>query len=253
MQSDKKSLCNQQQMFDFDDFDYFVNKTRQEFDDPYQNLIVKLPSLEKINIIQDLVTNISPENECETVNKIVLIIETYPTDIISRDIYTRSIGYALTNRECLKSIAQFLGNSKTFEIGAGSGFLTLVLKSYCNIDITATDKDQNSIWIRFQECQVFDVSIDKYPSDVNALVVSWPKMYLESLMKNLPDTIKRIVIIGNDDGITDCLCEADGGVYANEMDHEGTTVYPFHCVNINTNFPSFNGIDDSLFFYERND
>ncbi|ARF10459.1 hypothetical protein Hokovirus_1_338 [Hokovirus HKV1] len=243
--------------YDYDsdsDYNYDSDSKDKMRNNEYKKMNANLKPQEKINVIKNLVSKMTSENEYETAKKIILIVEIYPTNLSARYSYIQSIGYALTNRKCLNSISIFLKDSKTFEIGAGSGFLTLVLKSYCNIDITATDKAQNLLWLQFQKCKVFDVSEDKYPSDVNAIVVSWPKLYLESLMKNLPDTIKRIVIIGEyEGGCTDCLCKVDNGVCVYEINKEvGNAIYPFRQVDIKTHLPSFYCINDFLSFYERN-
>lgn len=229
----------------------------------------------EINRIRELLSK--PGNSSEILN----IFSKYPTkSILNRMTYIKSIGYALVNRECINAIADFLGDSKTIEIGAGSGFLTYLLKKCRGVDIIATDSKSESHpdWIKFRECQVFDTTKDKlqdkYP-DATALVVSWPKSYLKSLIDNLPNAITKIVIIGEGyGGCTDCF------YYSNEKgsliyefipgehteysssssseeeedeneDEEEEVKYPFREVDSEVELPRFVECGDVLSFYER--
>lgn len=225
----------------------------------------------EINRIRELLSK--PGNSSEILN----IFSKYPTkSILNRITYIKSIGYALVNRECINAIADFLGDSKTIEIGAGSGFLTYLLKKCRGVDIIATDSKSESHpdWIKFRECQVFDTTKDKlqdkYP-DATALVVSWPKAYLRSLMDNLPNTITKIVIIHEYyGGCTDCFYDStDRGslIYEfiplsertkyssssdeDESEDESEERYPFKSVECDAELPNFVEISDTLSFYER--
>jgi len=215
---------------------------------------------EEINKIGSFLNEDKPE-------QVLGAISNYPRSFVARMSYVRYIGYALINQESINSIADFLGDSKTIEIGAGSGFLTYLLKYCRGVDIIATDSktEMHPDWFKFQECQVFNTETDKlqdkYP-DVTALVISWPKAYLRDLMDNLPDTITKLVIIGEyEEGCTDCLyttkkCDKVK-VYEyippslSDKYNNKKQTYPFKSINHDTELPKFVGLNDALFMYER--
>lgn len=123
-----------------------TTKTKEviEYDNEYQNSVASLSYIDKINKIKELVTSLSLHAEKEDkkiiAEKIILIIETYDdVNIFGRNLYIKAIGYSLVNRKILELMATFFGDSKVMEIGAGSGYMTYLLKNYCNVNITASD------------------------------------------------------------------------------------------------------------------
>ena len=181
----------------------------------YQKSIFNIGCVGKLNLISDLLKSFHSENDKKEIakkiaKKIVLILEMYPRGSLHRIEYIDRIGFSLTDRKCLKEMAKFLGDSNVVEIGAGSGYLSFLLKHYAGVNITATDKITNpNDWLQFQECKKFDSTKDNLSDmfpDCNAILVSWPKLYLKSVMDNLPLTVTKIIVIGEGvEECTDCL------------------------------------------------
>ena len=226
----------------------------------YQKSICNLSYNSKFNLISDL-TKTLPNNR-EIAKKILLIIETYPNNsMIKRMSYINKIGYALFDRKSLKGIAKYIGNSNVVEIGAGSGYLTFLLKYYTNVNITATDKSLKKYdWIIFQDRIKFNTNKNKLDDmfpECDTVIISWPKLYLKSLMDNLPNTITKIITIGEDvHGCTDCLYTSDDSSSERVRVYEfneslNKKEYNFREVEHDIKLPCFNYIYDCIKFYER--
>lgn len=250
----------------------------------YQKSILNLSCADKLNTISDLVATLGQTNsgseidfdskieieKKELAKKIILVIETHPTNcgMPQRQAYISKIGFALMNRKCLKEIAKFLKDAdhRVVEIGAGSGYLSFLLKYYAGVNITATDKSPphcggSRSWLPFQTCLEFDTTKNKLDDafpDCNAILVCWPKLYLKSLMDNLPANVTKIVTIGESIfDATDCLYIPDdeNGVrvyeYNRRNEEDYLTSYPFREIKNNTKLPRFFSLFDRIRFYER--
>jgi len=250
----------------------------------YQKSICQLTPNEKIKRIMNFfpIKNVGAKNNTgaeqaklrKIAKKIVLIVEVYPrSNMFQRIEYITHIGFALFDRKCLRSIAEFLGDSNVIEIGADTGLLSLVLKYYADVNISPTEKPEKQVddWIK-----KFDATKDNldelYP-DCNTILMSWPHSYLKSVMDNLPPRVTKIVIIGEGvDGATDCLYSYDEDLdkepfkdvrvyeYAEEKDNNisnnnnniiNKKEYPFREVKHNIELPRFIGIMDRVTLYER--
>ncbi len=165
------------------------------------------------------------------------------------DLYNKHFGWTLTSKENLQEIANFIGNDKCLEIGAGLGFISSLLKSQ-DIDITTTsivdgayynEKDmKNNIWcdIELIDCVK---AVQKY-HDHNCLFISWGTQISEEALKKFRGN--KLILINKygyyeDDSQNNICC-----FWVSSNKHKFKLIKRIYK-------PHFKNRTDYIFFYER--
>ena len=94
---------------------------------------------------------------------------------MTRMAYVNAVGWAALSYGFVVALAEFIGERKALELGAGNGYLTAALRAG-GVDITGVDilRGGGGIGYYCDEVVVMDAveAVERYPSD--ALILAWP-------------------------------------------------------------------------------
>jgi hypothetical protein len=174
------------------------------------------------------------------------------------DRFRAIFGFSIPSASALDQIVEFIGSTKTLEVGAGLGIWSHLLQ-LSGVDITPTSicdktyygkKSMEKTWTEIELINCSDAVIKYNPE---CLFLSWGCKTLARSMKHF--TGSKIVIIGEEKkGVTDCLYSREGfegvKVFTFKSANQCSKVYNYRLINKVT-LPHWLGIRDCVYLYEK--
>lgn len=169
----------------------------------------------------------------------------------ARDVFIKTYGFWIINRQNINNLKEFIGNSKVLEIMAGTGYVGKLLKDQ-DIDIISIDDGSwsdtfDEIHYRTENIDCLD-AIRKYGNDCDVLLMSWVP-----LRSDIGGESMKLYHEINPKGAIIWIGEDEGGCTGSDMDFEVMDEIGrsselediFNC-----NFERFNGIHDEAFIMD---
>ena len=161
--------------------------------------------------------------------------------------YRRAYGYVLLTDKFVTTLAEYIGNRPTVDLGAGSGYLAHQLHKN-GVTIDAVDDGQWHIsWNKFNPNIIIAKMQDYDLSPYKVIIMAWPNYEHESDHLVLANLTKDQTLIYIGEGQGGCT----GSDTFHEILHDEFDYLEADSELVNTHIVQFMGIHDKVYVYRR--